>query len=353
MPMESKDNPNREGNNMKIGHLSAEPGSLTRGFIKAGETPTGPVEMPLIIINGKRSGPALCLTAGVHATEYAPIEAALRVIRQLTPESLGGAVVVIPVVSMHMFAGRCGFVSPIDGLNLNKIAPGGDGSISEVLVRTLLDDVITKCRYHIDLHAGDLGEMLWEFAACALIGQAQLDRESETLARLYSPQLICLSADGASLPPFAGSIVRCAADRGVVSILAESGGNGTLEEKDVRVHLEGIWNVMRYLRMIDGEPTIPRSQISATGRAVTRATRAGLLRLHVAVGDTIADGQIVGEVVDVFGQTVEEIKVVKGGIAGLIWAHKTVSTGDPVIRCWYAKPAAPFLDRLEYSAGKV
>jgi predicted deacylase len=343
-----------EGNSMKIGHLSAEPGSLTRGFIKAGETATGPVEMPVVIINGKRSGPALSLTAGVHATEYAPIEAALRVIRQLTPKNLCGAVVVIPVVSMHMFAGRCGFVSPIDGLNLNKIAPGGDGSISEILVRTLLDDVITKCQYHIDLHAGDLGEMLWKFAGGVLTGQAQLDRETETLARLYSPRLVCLSADGASLPPFAGSIVRCAADQGIVSILAESGGNGTLEEQDVRVHMEGIWNVMRYLKMIDGEPKIPRSQISATGRAITRATRAGLLRLHVAVGDTILDGQLVGEVIDVFGQTVEEIKVVKGGIAGLIWAHKTVSTGDPVIRCWYTKPAAPFpnTDRFVSSAGK-
>jgi uncharacterized protein len=295
-----------------------------------------------VIIHGANPGPTLCLTSGVHATEYAPIEAVMRVINQVDPNTMHGAVVAIPVVSMHMFANRHGFVSPIDGLNLNKIAPGGDGSISEILVRTLFDEVIAKCQYHIDLHAGDLGEMLWAFAGYALTGQDELDLEGETLARLYTPQLICLSADGKSLPPFSGSINHLAAHRGIVSILAESGGNGTLEEEDVRVHLEGVWNVMRYLKMIDGKPRVSAPQITATGREITRAKRAGLLRLKVAIGDTVADGQVVAEIADLFGQTVEEVRVVKGGIAGLVWSHKTVSTGDPIVRCWYTKPAAAF-----------
>lgn len=325
-----------------VGDVSAHAGEIARGFLNVGETATGPIQLPIVIINGKSPGPSLCLTGGVHATEYAPIEAVMRVIRQVTPGNLCGTIVAVPIVSMHMFAQRCGFVSPIDGLNLNKVAPGGDGSISEMLVRTLLDEVITKCRYHIDLHAGDLGETLWEFAGYPLTGNAELDEEGEALVRLYSPRLICLSRDGASLPPFVGSIVHAATRRGVVSILAESGGNGTLEEKDVQVHLDGVWNVMRYLKMIESEPCIPGPQISATGRAITRASRAGLLHLKVAVGDTISNGQVVAEISDVFGRAVEEVRVHKGGIAGLAWAHKSVNTGDPVVRCWYTVPATAF-----------
>jgi predicted deacylase len=149
--------------------------------------------------------------------------------------------------------------------------------------------------------------------------------------------------------------VHAAGRRGVVSVLAESGGNGTLEEEDVRVHLQGVWNVLRYLKMIEGEPSIPGSQISAIGRAVTRASRAGLLRLKVAVGDAISDGEVVAETFDVFGQIVEEVRVVRGGIAGLVWAHKSVGTGDPVIRCWYTKPAPPFpkTDQFVSAAGNV
>jgi uncharacterized protein len=327
---------------IKIANLTAAPGETTRGFVDVGGTATGPIQIPVVIIHGKSVGPMLCLTAGVHATEYAPIDTVMRLIQEITPENLRGAVVAVPIVSMNMFASRCGFVSPIDGLNLNKIAPGGNGSISEILVRTLLDEIITKCQYHIDLHAGDFGEMLWAFGGYAPTGNPDLDTEGEALARVFTPRLVCLSTDANSLPPFAGSIVHSAGRRGVVSILAESGGNGTLEAEDVRIHMDGVRNVMRYLGMIEGQPSIPGPQISATGRAVTRASRAGLLRLKAAVGDLIHDGQVVAEICDVFGRTVEEVRVARGGIAGLVWSHKAVSTGDPIIRCWYTKPAPRF-----------
>ena len=327
---------------INVGDVTAQPGQVAQGFMEIGETITGPIRIPLVIINGNKPGPMLCLTAGVHATEYAPIEAVLRIITQIRAADLKGAIVAVPVVSMHMFASRTGFVSPIDGLNLNKVAPGDDGSISEILVKVLLDDVIAKCRYHVDLHAGDLGEMLLAFAGYPMTGDADLDREGEALARLFSPRLISLSRDGATIPPFPGSIVHSATRKGVVSILAESGGNGTLEEADVQVHVHGVMNLMRYLGMVDGVPVVPKSQIRATGRAITRATRSGLLRLRAAIGDTIADEQQVGEICDVFGRTVEEVRVVRGGIAGLVWAHKAVNTGDPILRCWYTEPAGAF-----------
>jgi uncharacterized protein len=331
-----------ESRTVKVRDVAAEPGEIAQGFVEVGETITGPIRFPLTIINGAKPGPRLCLTAGVHATEYAPIEAALRILSQITPVDLKGAIIAVPIVSMHMFASRSGFVSPIDGLNLNKVAPGGDGSISEILVRILLDEVIAQCQYYVDLHAGDLGEMLLAFAGYPMTGAADLDREGEALARLFSPRLISLARDGTTLPPFPGSIVHSATRKGVVSILAESGGNGTLEEADVQVHVHGITNLMRYLGMIDGVPVIPKSQIRATGRAITRASRSGLLHLNATIGDTIADGQKVAEICDVFGRIVEEVRVIRGGIAGLVWAHKAVNTGDPIIRCWYTEPAGAF-----------
>jgi uncharacterized protein len=328
-----------EHRTVTAGGLAAQPGEVIQGFVEVGETVTGPIRFPLIIINGQRPGPTLCLTAGVHATEYAPIEAVLRLVTQMRVTDLHGAIVAVPIVSMHMFASRCGFVSPIDGLNLNKIAPGGDGSVSEVLVRVLLDDVIAHCQYHVDLHAGDQGEMLMAFAGYPMTGYEELDRQGEALARLFSPGLISLSREGSTIPPFLGSIVHSATRKGVVSILAESGGNGTLDEADVQVHVRGITNIMRYIGMIEGVPVAPQSQVKATGRAITRASRSGLLRLYASIGETIADGQVVAEICDVFGRTVEEVRVERGGLAGLVWAHKAVNSGDPILRCWYTQPA--------------
>jgi len=238
-------------------------------------------------------------------------------------------------VNMRMFESRTGFVSPLDGINLNKAAPGrADGSISEVLAKVLLDEVIGRAAYHIDLHAGDLGEMLLPFAGYALTGRPDLDEQGEALARLYSPKLISLATPDGKIPPFADGICYAATRRGVVSIFAESGGNGTLEEGDVRVHLHGVTNVMRYVRMIDGTPTAVGGQVSARDRKVVRATRAGLLRLRVKIGDELVAGQEVAEICNVFGEVVETVRSSGAGIAGLVWAHKVVNTGDPIVRYW-------------------
>ncbi len=325
-----------------VGSIRAEPGKVARGFLHIGETAAGPVQMPIVIINGETAGPLLCLTSGVHATEYAPIDAVMRLTNEIQPKALRGAVLAVPIVNMHMFASRSGFVSPIDGLNLNKVAPGGNGSISEILAKVLLDEVIGKAQYYVDLHAGDFGEMLLPFAGCCVTGNTETDIASESLARLFSPHLLSVARDGDSLPPFPGSLVYEAARRGIPSILAESGGNGTLEEADVHVHVEGIRNIMRFLNMIDGEPSIPRPQVRATGRAITRASRAGLLRLKVSIGDQVTQDQTVAEICDAFGRTVETVRVAKSGIAGLVWAHKAVNTGDPIVRCWYTESAPPF-----------
>jgi predicted deacylase len=98
---------------------------------------------------------------------------------------------------------------------------------------------------------------------------------------------------------------------------------------------------MRYLGMIDGDPPANGGgpKLAARDRTVVRATRAGLLRLKVQIGDEIGAGQEVAEVCNVFGEVVERVRAPGSGIAGLVWAHKVVNTGDPIVRYWVAVPA--------------
>jgi predicted deacylase len=323
-----------------IRDITAASGERVRGWLDVGETAGGPLRLPLVIVNGREDGPRLCFTAGVHATEYAPIDAVMRLIQALDPAALRGAIIAVPVTNVRMFESRTGFVSPLDGLNLNKIAPGRrDGSISEILADVLLREVIGAAEYHIDFHAGDLGEALYPFAGYSLTGQDNLDARGEALARAFSPMLISLSTPESTIPPFAGSLNYAATRRGVVSILAEAGGNGTLEEEDVRVHVNGAMNVMRALGMIDGAAPPAGRRLTARDRVVIRAKRSGLLRLTARVGDEIRAGQELGDIRNVFGDVVERVCAPGDGIAGLIWTHKVVNTGDPILRYWIAEPA--------------
>jgi hypothetical protein len=317
-----------------IRDLTAQRGEKKHGWLTIGETASGPLRVPIVLINGREEGPVLCVTAGVHATEYAPIDAVMRLLTMLDPERLHGAVIGVPVVNMRMFEHRTGFTSPLDGLNLNRIAPGRqDGSISEVLADILLREVIAAAQYHIDFHAGDLGEQLLPFAGYSLTGRRELDATGEALARAFTPRLISLSTDDNMLPPFPGSLNYAATRMGVVSILAEAGGNGTLEEPDVQTHLEGTESVMRHLGMIVGHAA-NGSRVAARSRTVIRAKRSGLVRIKVAIGDEIKLGQEVAEIVGVFGDVVERVASSGHGLVGLIWTHKVVNTGDPIVRYW-------------------
>jgi uncharacterized protein len=320
---------------VQIRGIGAGPGERAQGWLTIGETPSEPIRIPLVIVNGRRAGPRLCLTAGVHASEYPGIDAVMRTVQELDPAELTGTVVAVPVVNTPMFQRRAGFLSPIDGLNLNRTAPGrAGGTISEILAHTLLEEVIGVCQYHIDCHGGDLGEILWPYAGYAITGNADQDRQGETLARLYSPGIVALYEEGSSLPPTGGSMTAQASRRGVVSILAEAGSNGTLEAADVAIHRRGIRNVMRHLGMIAEEPEVDGERVLPVDQFTVSAQRGGLLRLAIGIGDEIAEGQEVAQVVDLFGETVERIRAPRAGIARLIWAHKAVNTGDPVVKCW-------------------
>ncbi|HEV8309686.1 MAG TPA: succinylglutamate desuccinylase/aspartoacylase family protein [Methylomirabilota bacterium] len=327
---------------VRIRDVVVERGAKRHSFLKVGETGAGPIEMPVVVVHGRRPGPTLCLTGGVHATEYPGQTAVREMARQLDPATLAGTVIAIPVVNMPMFAARSAFVSPIDGLNLNRVAPGRpDGTITELIAHTLFSEILSLATHHIDCHGGDLTEILWPYAAYRMTGKPELDETGEAMARCYSPRIVALFREGTALVP-AGTVTTEAARRGVASILGECGSAGGLDPADVSTHVHGITNVMRFLRMLPGEPVVPAGQVLGASQFVVQARRGGLLRLSVGIGETVSEGQELGEVWDAFGDVVETLRAPARGLVRIIWTHKVVTSGDAVLKCWVTEPAPPF-----------
>jgi uncharacterized protein len=331
------------GDVIEVREIRGEPGKKVQGFITVGESPGGPVRIPVALITGTRPGPSLCLTAGVHATEYPAIDAVMRTIQSLDPATLAGTVIAAPVVNQLMYQTRTPFISPVDGLNLNRMAPGRpDGAITEILAHVLLEELVLKADVHIDCHGGDMGETLWPYAGYALTGNAEQDRRGEALVRVWTPRIFALYQEGSPLPATNGAIAANASRRGTIGILGEAGSNGRLDEADVQIHLRGIANVMRHLGMIPGKPAIEGDRLQARSQFVVAAKQGGLLRIAIEIGQEIEVGQEVAQIVGPFGEVVERVRTGQAGIARLIWAHKAVNTGDPIVKCWQAEPAAPF-----------
>ena len=101
---------------LKVGALSAGRGEKRYGvneFLVQGQ----PYRLPMWLINGNLDGPALVVTGGVHAAEYASIAAALDFGRSLDPRNLRGRLIVVPVMNMPAFTARSIYVCPLDGRN--------------------------------------------------------------------------------------------------------------------------------------------------------------------------------------------------------------------------------------------
>src|SRR5438046_10725430 len=61
--------------NLKIGDISAQPGTKARGFLAV---PNTSVQLPVVVVNGAQEGQTLLVTAGIHGGEYPCIEAGIR-----------------------------------------------------------------------------------------------------------------------------------------------------------------------------------------------------------------------------------------------------------------------------------
>src|ERR1700712_1306050 len=103
-------------------------------------TPVEGLEIPYGIVEGAAPGPCLLVTAGVHASEYVSIEAAVRLMRT-DPATLRGTLVVLPILNVSGFKARSIYVMPEDGQNLNRMFPGDpEGSTGQRLAPWLFSE---------------------------------------------------------------------------------------------------------------------------------------------------------------------------------------------------------------------
>lgn len=281
-------------------------------FTFAGDEGLAKYEWPYIAIAGKESGPTVLVTAGIHAAEYTGIEAAIRLGRGVAPEQVHGILLVIPLLNRPGFYERSVYVNPEDGDNLNRLFPGDPrGKWGERFAHRLLTEIVTRCEYAIDLHAGDLIEDLTPFVIYRETGEAALDERIRKMANAYGARWAVRSAPTGERP---GSLYALAALNGVASVLAESGGRGLLIEEDVARHVRGVTNILRAIGALDGAPEAVPPPRAVNSFDWLRSPVEGIFHCRVRVEQRVAVGDVVGEVVDLVGEPLAEVKAPVGGI---------------------------------------
>jgi len=311
---------------VKIGELVCEAGSKKTGWLHIAETPTSTIQMPVMIVKGVSPGPVLCLTAGVHGCEYPGIVATIRLFTTIDPKKLSGTLVIVPVVNVPSFNMKTPFVNPVDNTNINRISPGSlNGTASHLIADMLFREIIKKSNYHIDLHSGDVTENVVSLTILPKTGNKNVDSASMMLARAYNLEYVLV------LESPSGSVSAEAAKFGIPTITAEVGGIGILDEKDTKLHLNGLMSVLRQLKMVTGNPTPRTDQKMLAGLVSVKVVHGGIFITEVKLGAMVKKGQMLGEILDVFGNSVEKITAPTEGVIILTNIPPVVNSGDTLV----------------------
>ena len=269
------------------------------------------LELPCFEAAGERDGPHLCLLGGIHGGEYSSIAAVTRFMNELDTSELAGRITAVPIVSMPSFQARLAFVMPQDGKNLNRCFPGSyDGTFSDVLARHIFDELIAPSDFLLDLHGGDMVEALEPFS---LYDESPVEERARGLAVAFGLRYVVRSAP--TVAPISGTTTSAAAAAGVPAVIAEAGGCGFLEQEAVRLHLDGLANALRHMKMLEGDVTPPRADMRSVGRFVwLRSTQAGWWEPDVQAGSELRAGERLGTVRSLFGEVIERIPAPEDGV---------------------------------------
>ncbi len=255
-----------------------------------------PVSTPVLVINGALPGPTLCLTAAVHGDELNGIEMVRRVMHDLDPTRMSGAVIGVPIVNVQGF--RRGSRYLPDRRDLNRYFPGNpNGSAASRIAHSFFTTVIQQCDALIDLHTGS-----FERANLPQIRADLRNPDVVTLTQGFGSMVILHST------PATGTLRYAATRAGIPTVTLEAGGPSQLELNEVKLGVKGIETLVYTLGMVkkmrlwgEPEPVYYRS-------SWVRADNGGILLANVILGSTVRKGDLLGTITDPMNNARTELR---------------------------------------------
>lgn len=315
---------------LKIGTASAEPGAVGRGHLSVGELAMNSrLKIPVLIVNGVESGPVLWLNGAVHGDELNALMAIRNLAFSVNPNRLAGAIICTPLCNPLAVQWR-NKINPYDYLDMDQQFPGEpNGTYSQRVAYTLFQEIKKNADYLISFHT--VGKQfsakpytVYKYSSCMSETQKQ---KIEDLALTFGVRANCKvnlnSMDGEIPGGVSGGLdINCSL-QGIPAFMAEIGSGGVFQEDAIRVGEVGIREVMGYLGMIEHRMALRPEQIIITKRKFIYSDYAGFLCERKKAGITIAKGDIIGTVADLF-EDIDQIRALNE-------SHVLMTRVDPVV----------------------
>jgi len=315
-----------------IGTAVARPGQAVSGFIDVPAGVDSGTRIPITIVRGAQPGPTLALIAGTHGSEVAPIVALQRVRATLDPAGLRGTVLIVHVANVPSFLGRTVYYSPVDGKNLNRVYPGRPaGTVSERIAFAITREIIERADYLVDIHSGDGNESLRPYTYWSPLGlDARADSIAREMALAWGNDHIVIDTVRPRDRLASVYTQNTAHIRGKPALTTEAGYLGLASEDMVQRNVDGVFRLLRYLRMLPGDVELVRQPLFFERAEVLRSPGTGVWHPKVERGQSVQKGALIGVLTDFFGVTQAEVRAPFGGIVLYVVGTPAMSQGEPM-----------------------
>ncbi|NMA75524.1 MAG: succinylglutamate desuccinylase/aspartoacylase family protein [Bacteroidales bacterium] len=305
-------------------------GKKTEGYLEVAKRFDGSViGLPVIVVSGKTEGPVLVLDGCTHGDEHEGTEGIIRLVKDLDPKHLKGTVIAVPVVNVLAFEAGDRFApSFYYGSDLNRAFPGKeDGRITQRIAHVHIQEIVSRADYVISFHGGTNRWSVLPGIVCQNTGNKELDSKSFDMARAFGTPVIWKGAAA-----FPGVLTDTTAKLGIPTAMPELGGQamrGHQWEELVQICVRGTTNVMKALGMLQGDLEFVLDKMTVIEPPVyITNTKAGMFRANKQLGQMVKEGEVIGEIYDLFGKVVEKIKAPFDGLLYVIWSYPMVVTGN-------------------------
>jgi predicted deacylase len=285
---------------LTVAGVTAKPGEKAYGVVPIpdvlanGQT----LEMPFILMNGSEDGPWLYVQVAQHASEVHALEAIRRVLADLDPKTLSGALTFCLPNGLGL-----SFPEVWDAMTpkMNRVGFGDPkGTITERITNTWWTNfVIDKVDYVIDFHTGRAAEPAWIFYEGQGVtpgASPEVIAKAEHMAEVFGTELLYKETESyGGSNTFRASCV----DHGIPAIVPEMDGHSRFVESIVQIAVRGLKNVMIDIGLMKGKVELPPKQyvlkwVIDEREAGVINSKGGIFATSVKVGDMVKKGDKVG-----------------------------------------------------------
>jgi predicted deacylase len=275
-----------------------------------------PLAIPVTVLVGRNPRPRLVAIAGVHGNEYPGPLALLELAAELDPASIDGTLVLVPFANPLAYnAGTR--VSPEDGVNLNRVFPGDPkGTLTLRLAHALVDGIVQDADLAVDLHSAE--------ATGVMMPMAGFREHTGPVALASARAAAAFGLDMNWMMRWApGTLSTALNQRGIPAVGCEVGGLGVASAEEVALYRDGV------MRLVRDEERALSSEVEVMEDVVAPAS--GILEVRARLRDELRAGQLVGHILDPWGERIATIEAPFDGRVVHQRLFRQVRAGETVV----------------------